>query len=144
MHTAHIDWKRTTPTFEYDAYNREHSWTFDNGTKVEASAAPAFMGKAGIDPEEALVAALSSCHMLTFLAVCSKKRFVVESYTDDPVGILEKNEQGKMAVTHITLNPKVSFSGENSPSEDQIKDLHQSAHENCFIANSFSGKVDIQ
>lgn len=143
-HRAVVSWKRQTPTFEYTLYNREHEWKFDNGTRIEASAAPDFLGVAGVDPEEAFVAALSSCHMLTFLALASKKRYTVESYSDEPVGTLDKNAQGKMAMTEIVLTPKVTFSGENIPTKEEIYTLHGKAHEHCFIANSYSGKVIIQ
>lgn len=143
MHTAQLSWTLNTPDFSYDSYNREHTWTFDNGLSIEASAAPEFMGKSGIDPEEALVAALSSCHMLTFLAICAKKKLTVLSYTDSPSGVLEKNSNGKMCVTKITLSPKVVFESSLSVSSETLKKLHDSAHDNCFIAHSYSGRVDI-
>lgn len=143
-HKATINWKRTSSTFDYNDYNREHTWTFDNGLTVEASAAPDFMGKAGIDPEETLVAATSGCHMLTFLAIASKKRLIVESYTDNPVGVLEKNTEGKMAVTTITLRPQITFSNETPVSEETLKDIHKKAHDNCFIANSIRASVIVE
>ncbi|TBR21832.1 OsmC family peroxiredoxin, partial [bacterium] len=99
-HRVTVSWKRASEGFKYEEYNREHAWAFDAGIQVRASAAPDFRGKPDcVDPEEALIAALSSCHMLTFLAIASRKRLVVDSYEDAAVGILEKNAAGRLAVT---------------------------------------------
>jgi organic hydroperoxide reductase OsmC/OhrA len=145
QHEASIRWKRETESFAYDDYSRSHSWSFPSGQVVEAAAAPDFLGDASrVDPEEALVAALSSCHMLTFLAIASKKRFVVDSYDDDAVGVMEKNEDGKLAVTRVALKPHVTFSGERQPSARDLDRMHHQAHENCFIANSVRTRVDIE
>ena len=122
----------------------EHAWEFKNGITVQASAAPEYKGKEYcIDPEEALVAAASSCHMLTFLAIASKKGFVVNQYTDQPIGYLEKNADGTMAVTRIELHPQIIFGG-RQPSAQDIQKLHQSAHKACFIANSIRSTVEIK
>jgi organic hydroperoxide reductase OsmC/OhrA len=142
-HTAKIYWERPSAEFEYETYSRKHTWSFDNGLSVVASAAADFKGDLdAIDPEEALVAAASGCHMLTFLAVAAKKRFKVKTYSDSPVGTLEKNEAGVMAVTRIVLSPVVTFDSEAIPTSEELAKLHESAHRNCFIANSI--KADIQ
>ena len=111
-----LTWQRATPDFEYKTYNRDHKWTFDGGHEMEASAAPAYLGNpALVDPEESFVAALASCHMLTFLAAACKKKFLLEEYVDEAVGHLGKNAEGKMAITKVELHPKLKFSGENQP-----------------------------
>ena len=99
-HTVTVDWKRETPDFAYQSYNRDHNWTFDAGITVRASAAPAYLGSEScVDPEEAFVASLSSCHMLTFLAIACKKRFTVDGYWDQAVGVLEKDGSGRLAMS---------------------------------------------
>ena len=139
-----VSWRRTSAGFTYEEYNREHTWSFDAGIKVPASAAPAFRGKTDcVDPEEAFVASLSSCHMLTFLAIASRKRLVVDSYDDDAVGFMEKNAQGKLAVTRVVLRPRIRFSGE-APSADDILKLHDQSHHECFIANSVLTEVTVE
>ena len=144
-HTATVTWRRETPTFTYDDYRRDHRWEFGSGSLVHASAAPEYKGSPDlVNPEEALVAALSSCHMLTFLAIAARKRYVVDSYTDEAVGVLEKNEAGRFAVTRVTLRPKIVFSGETVPDEAAIAVLHEKAHENCFIANSVTTTVTVE
>lgn len=143
-HSAKVEWKRTTPDFSYETYNRKHRVSFDSGAVVDASAAQAYFGDADcVDPEELLVGAISNCHMLTFLAVAAKKKFVVDSYSDEAVGVLEKDETGKISVTRVKLTPKVSFGGELKPDAAQLKRLHDSAHDNCFIANSVKTKVEV-
>ncbi len=144
-HQATISWNRDSDDFSYEAYTRDHVWEFDNGVKIEASAAPGFRGSFdNIDPEEAYVAALSSCHMLTFLAIAARKRFVVDSYTDSAVGHLEKNEAGKLAITRVTLRPKISFAEEACPSSEELERLHHLAHTECFIANSVHTSISIE
>ena len=144
-HRASIAWKRTSEDFGYDTYNREHVWTFEGGTRVEASSAPDFLGDpAAVDPEEALVASLSSCHMLTFLALCARKRYVVDAYADEAVGFMEKNDAGKLWVSRVVLRPKIAFSGERVPSAEQIDALHERAHHECFIANSVRTDVRVE
>lgn len=142
-HRARISWEKSSESFDYEEYNREHEWSFPGGISVQASAAPDFKGKADrVDPEEALVASISSCHMLTFLAIASKKRLTVESYVDEAVGYLEKNENGKLAMTRAVLKPKVQFA-EDVSAED-LKTMHDKAHHNCFIANSVLTEVSIE
>lgn len=147
-HKATVTWKRASHGFTYEEYNREHQWAFDGGAKVLASAAPAFKGKPeAVDPEEAMVAALSGCHMLTFLAMASKKKLVVDSYSDEAIGWLDKNAEGKLALTKVVLKPKVTFSEAglgSGVSDADLKALHQAAHDNCFIANSVKTQVTVE
>lgn len=144
-HSATVTWRRTSVSFDYEAYNRDHSWSFDAGIQVRASAAPAFRGDLDcVDPEEAFVAALSGCHMLTFLAVASRKRLAVDAYEDHATGFMEKNANGKPAVTRVILRPHVRFSGSVAPSQDELARLHEQAHQNCIIANSVSATVTIE
>jgi organic hydroperoxide reductase OsmC/OhrA len=144
-HQATISWDRGSDDFSYEAYSRDHLWEFENGVKIAASAAPGFRGSIeNVDPEEAYVAALSSCHMLTFLAIAARKRFVVNSYTDSAVGYLEKNEDGKLAITRVTLRPKVSFAEEACPSSEGLERLHHLAHAECFIANSVHTSISVE
>ena len=145
LHRATIRWERGGAPFTYDAYLRDHQWRFDGGVEVPASAAPDFKGNAErVDPEAAFVAALSSCHMLTFLAIAARKRFVVDRYEDDATGTLEKNADGKLAVTKVVLRPCVAFSGDKPPTTEQIAELHEAAHEHCFIANSVLTTVTVE
>jgi organic hydroperoxide reductase OsmC/OhrA len=144
-HHATIAWVRGSTEFTYDKYPRAHTWSFPCGIRIEASSAPEYLGSADrVNPEEALVAALSSCHMLTFLALAARKRLVVERYDDAAVGVLEKNAGGKLAVTRITLRPKVVFAEDAAPSLPDIQKLHDKAHEHCFIANSLQTEVRIE
>jgi len=143
-HAATIQWTRTSSDFEYRNYNRDHEWSFDGGMSIAATAAPQFRGNPSlIDPEEALVAAISSCHMLTFLAIASRAGAVVDRYRDEAVGHLEKNEQGRLAVTRAVLRPVITFAGE-APSPEAIERMHHDAHEQCFIANSVLTRVEIE
>lgn len=144
-HRAAIAWTRSTPEFTIETYNRDHSWSFDAGITVRASATPAYKGDADcVDPEEALVAAVASCHMLTFLAVAAKRRFTVDAYHDDAEGTLDKNAEGRLAITRITLRPRAAFSGDRTPTPEEIRQLHDQAHRACFIANSVKSEVTIE
>lgn len=144
LHRAKLNWKRITSDFVYETYDRTHEITLEGGSAMKGSAAPQFMGNAKhANPEELLVAALSSCHLLTFLAVSAKSRLTVNSYEDEPVGTLEKNEEGKMAVTKIILRPRVSWEGA-SPATEKIQELHEKAHRNCMIGNSIKCEVIIE
>ena len=143
-HSATITWRRDTPTFEYDTYHRDHRWDFGTGSVVHASAAEEYKGNPElVNPEEALVAALSSCHMLTFLAIAARKRLVVDSYEDAADGVLAKNAAGKIALTAVTLRPKVVFHGD-PPDAAALASLHELAHANCFIANSVTTHVSVE
>lgn len=136
-HVAEVVWKRTTESFAYENYNRAHVWRFDSGVEVAASAAPAYRGEPDrVDPEEAFVAALSSCHMLTFLAIAARKRLPVLSYEDRAVGRMEKNSQGRLAVTSVDLHPKIVFEHGVEVDAATLKKMHHDAHEQCFVANS--------
>src|SRR6186713_843254 len=143
-HKASIVWARNGADFRYKNYPRDHVWRFPNGVEVPGSAAPAYLGNPQrVDPEAALVAALSSCHMLTFLALAANKGFVLDSYEDDAVGHLEKNAAGKMAVTRVDLRPKITFSGAKQPTAADLDALHDKAHKECFIANSVTTEVHV-
>src|SRR6267154_924531 len=110
-HKVTLTWRRGDVPFEYPKYPRNHTWKFDGGHEMQATAAPAYLGDPkNVDPEEAFVAALSSCHMLTFLAVACKRKFVLDEYTDEAVGHMEKNAEGKLAITRVTLKQKLKFS----------------------------------
>jgi len=147
-YTATVRWSRNgNPDFAKGRYSRAHEWAFDGGTVVPASASPdnvppGTADETGVDPEEAFIAAISSCHMLFFLDYARRAGFVVDSYVDEAVGITEKDAAGKIAVTHVTLRPRIAFSGEKQPTAGEIDNLHHRSHEACFIANSV--KTDIQ
>jgi len=143
-HRANITWVLETQSFAYKDYNREYSVRFEGGQAMRGSGAPEFLGKAEhVNPEEMLVASLSSCHMLTFLAVASKRGFIVERYEDDAVGFMEKNVKGKLAVTRATLKPKVSFR-DKSPDAEQLARIHETSHKECFIANSVLTEITVE
>lgn len=142
-HKATIKWSRGGKDFAYRTYSRDHTWVV-NGNEMPASATTAYLGNPNrVDPEAALVAALSSCHMLTFLALAANKGFVVESYEDAAVGHLEKNAAGKLAVTRVELHPKIVYGGGKQPSEADLDWLHDKAHRECFIANSVTTEVKV-
>lgn len=144
-HKITLEWKRDTEGFSYDTYSRDHMLVFEGGARVPASAAPAYRGNpAHVNPEDALVAALSSCHMLTFLAVAAKKQFVVDQYSDHAVGFLEKNQKEKLAITRVILRPRIVFGGPTPPTTEQITALHERAHSDCFIANSVTTDVTVE
>jgi organic hydroperoxide reductase OsmC/OhrA len=143
---ATIRWSRNGSDFGGNRYSRAHTWSFDGGIEVPASASPLAVPlplsrEEAVDPEEAFVAAISSCHMLTFLWLASKKRFVIDSYEDSAVGVMTKNADGRLFVSKVTLDPAIAFSGERQPSADEIADLHHLAHRECFIANSVLTEV---
>lgn len=142
-HSAKIQWQRTTDDFVYETFSRDHSWSFDFGATIPASAVPPIGSGNGIDPEEALAAALSSCHMMTVLAIAAKKRMVIDAYEDEPVAKLVKGEDGKISVPEITIRPKITF-GSDPLDQEKIERLHESAHRNCFIANSIKCKIVIE
>src|SRR5436853_1761310 len=136
-HKAIIRWKRTSEEFLKGKYSREHTWTFDGGLTVPASPAPAVVpapwsNPANVDPEEAFVAAISSCHMLTFLYLASKQGFQLDSYEDEASGVVTKNENGTPWVSAVTLRPKIGYSGEKRPAAADEERLHHLAHEQCF------------
>ena len=147
---ATVRWSRgATDLFASGFYSRAHEWTFDGGTVVPASASPdnvppGTAKEAAVDPEEAFIAAISSCHMLFFIDYARREGFVVDSYDDEAVGIMEKRSDGKIAVTKVTLRPKVAWSGDRQPSAAEVARLHHRSHEDCFIANSVNTEVTIE
>jgi organic hydroperoxide reductase OsmC/OhrA len=146
---ATIKWQRTSPDFLKGRYSREHTWTFDGGATVPASASPhvvpaPWSNPAGVDPEEAFVASLSSCHMLTFVWLASKRGFQIDSYEDEAVGVMAKNEKGVPWVSSVVLHPKIAYSGDKMPTPADEDQLHQLAHEQCYIANSVKTAVTVQ
>jgi organic hydroperoxide reductase OsmC/OhrA len=141
-HRATIAWSRGSHEFSYDAYPRAHTWSFEGGIEVPASAAPEYKGDASrVDPEKAFVAAVASCHMLTFLALAARKRFVVDDYRDAAVGFMEKNDEGRLAITRVELRPEIAFGASSAPSPEDLERLHALAHEHCFIANSVRAEI---
>jgi organic hydroperoxide reductase OsmC/OhrA len=148
-HTAVIRWEFRGGDFLKGKYSREHTWTFDGGLTVPAAPAPgnvpvAFGNPANVDPEEAFVAALSSCHMLTFLFVAFRAGFRVERYEDSAVGVTSKNERGASWVSEVTLRPKIVYGAEKSPAPAEEEALHHAAHEQCIIANSVRTEVKVR
>ncbi len=145
-HHAAVLWKRTSADFGYDTYNRAHEVRFKEGAIVlPASAAPAFKGDSDrVDPEEAFVASLSSCHMLTFLALCARKRLIVDTYEDDAVGRLEKGADGKLWMGHVVLRPRVRFAPGVEVDQAALTDLHHHAHGECFVANSVRTEISVE
>jgi organic hydroperoxide reductase OsmC/OhrA len=146
---ARITWTRGGAKFTDNRYSRGHEWSFDGGVKVTASASPSvvplpYSVAEAVDPEEALVAAASSCHMLSFLFLAAKRGFVVDSYVDDAFGVMEKHAGGKLFISRIMLRPQIKFSGENLPTEAELQSLHHAAHEECFIANSLKSEVVVE
>lgn len=143
-HRATIDWQRSSTDFTYLTYNRAHDWRF-NAVTVPASATKEYRGEEErVNPEEALVAALSSCHMLTFLAVAAKRKLSLDSYRDEAVGVLEKNAEGRLAITRVTLRPTVVWSNGANPSPEEVNKMHHDAHAGCFIANSVKTEVVVE
>jgi len=148
-HTATIRWERGEADFLGGKFSRVHTWFFDGGARVEASAAPSvvpvpYTSASAVDPEEAFVVSLASCHMLTFLYFAYKQGFQVDCYEDQPVGVLTKGPHGVPWVSTVTLRPKVVFGGEKRPAPQQFEQLHHDAHEKCFIANSVKSEVKIE
>ena len=144
-----VEWRRDGAVFSDRRYSRAHIWRFDGGLTVPGSSSPhivrvPYSDPAAVDPEEAFVASVSSCHMLWFLDVAQQAGFVVDSYADEAVGVMKKNAQGKLAVTRITLRPKIAFSGAKTPSPAEIDALHHKAHEECFIANSVRTEIIVE
>ena len=146
-YTAEVLWERGDQDFLANTYSRKHSLRFDGGAEWAGSSSPhvvplPFSDASAVDPEEAFVASLSSCHMLWFLTMAVKRKFCVDRYFDAASGVMEKNADGKMAMTVVMLRPEVTFSGENLPTREQIEHMHHRAHEECFIANSV--KTDVR
>jgi len=149
-YTATIRWTRNPSTdFARGQYSRAHSWEFDGGVTVPASPSPHVVPQpwsdtSAVDPEEAFVASLASCHMLFFVDLARRAGFVVDSYVDQSEGLLEKRDDGKMWMSQVTMRPQVAFSGDKQPTDAEIADLHHRAHDQCFIANSVTTKVTVE
>ena len=143
-HHATIAWQRKSSDYTYQTYNRAHDWRF-TGTTVPASASKDYRGEADrVNPEEALVAALSSCHMLSFLAIAAKRKFSLDSYDDAAVGFLGKDAAGKLAITRVTLKPKIVWSAGVAVSKADLERMHHEAHDVCFIASSVKTTVTVE
>ena len=141
-HRASISWTRTTSDFTYESYDRAHEWRFDGGISIRASSAPEFRGRPErVNPEEAFVATLSACHMLSFLAIAARRRLTVDAYVDDAVGHMSKNERGRLAITRVVLRPRVTWAAGTVVAREEENRLHHMSHEECVIANSV--KTDI-
>jgi organic hydroperoxide reductase OsmC/OhrA len=141
---AKIIWETNGESFTYDTYNRTHAITFGSGTEITASSAPDYKGHTDrVNPEEQLLGAISSCHMLTFLAIAAKRSFEVTRYKDEASCWLEKDETGGLSVTRAVLRPQITFA-DKTPDAETITKMHESAHRNCFIARSLKTKVTIE
>lgn len=143
---ATIVWNRGQAVFSDQRYSRGHRWLFDGGIEVPGSSSPHVVKlpmsvEAAVDPEEAFIASLSSCHMLWFLDIACRRQFVVDSYRDEAVGVMARNSAGQWAMTLVTLHPHVQFAGERLPTEAELHAMHHEAHKECFIANSVKTEV---
>jgi len=147
--TATVEWRRGDAKFTDKRYSRAHAWRFDGGAVVPGSSSPLsvplpFSDEQAVDPEEAFVAALSSCHMLFFIASVARDGYLLDSYDDAAIGTMEKNARGKFAMSRVTLRPRLVFSGDRQPSAEQVAALHHWAHEECYLANSVTTEVVIE
>ena len=147
-YTASLTWERGDDAFADGKYSRAHSISFDGGVTLAASSSPHVVRvpmsrEDAVDPEEMLVASLSSCHMLFFLDFARREGFVIDAYIDKAEGVMGKDERGRMAMTQVKLNPHIIWAGAKSPTPEQLRELHNKAHEACFIANSFRGDISI-
>jgi organic hydroperoxide reductase OsmC/OhrA len=142
-----VIWSRDGAVFTDNRYSRSHRWLFDGGVEVPASSSPKVVPlplsvAAAVDPEEAFVVSLSSCHMLWFLSIAAKRGFLVDSYRDEAVGVMAKDSSGNLAMTRVTLRPEVHFGGDRRPTADEVVGMHHESHEQCFIARSV--KTDVR
>lgn len=148
IHTATLHWENDGQGFLRGRYSRKHSWSFDGGLTVSASPSPSvvqppFSDPAAVDPEEAFVASIASCHMLFFLVLSSKRGFEVLAYRDEAVGTMTKNEQGATWVSSVVLSPRAQYATERVPSVSEERELHEHAHHHCFIANSVRTEITV-
>jgi organic hydroperoxide reductase OsmC/OhrA len=148
-YTAELIWERGDQDFTGNRYSRRHLIRFDGGAQLAGSASPhvvpaPWSDVTAVDPEEAFVASLSSCHMLWFLAIAAKRGFCVDRYADSASGVLERNAERKLAMTVVTLHPAVTFSGAKQPTREELDQLHHKAHEECYIANSVKTEVRVE
>jgi organic hydroperoxide reductase OsmC/OhrA len=149
QHTATISWDRFDAAFTDNRYSRAHRWMFDGGATIPASASPHVVpvplsDPLGVDPEEAFVASLSSCHMLWFLSIAAGRGFIVDHYEDHAVGTMARDEAGRLAMTRVALRPDIAFSGSRLPTADEIRAMHDAAHHECFLANSVKTDVVVE
>jgi len=148
-YTALVEWQRAAEArFNDNRYSRAHRWSFDGGAIVPASSSPQvvrlpFSDASAVDPEEAYVAALSSCHMLWFLSLAARDGYVVDSYRDAAEGLMAHNAAGKEVMTDVTLKPAVAFSGSKVPDDGELARLHHEAHESCYLANSVRTEIRV-
>lgn len=148
-HRAFISWSKPAPDFLQGKYSREHTWRFDGGVTMAASSSPLVVpvpwsNPDAVDPEEAFVAALSSCHLLSFLWVAAKEGFSVERYDDEAVGAMRRNEAGVPWVSSVLLNVRIVYAGDSQPTKEQEAAMHHRAHEQCFIAASVKTTVNVR
>jgi organic hydroperoxide reductase OsmC/OhrA len=146
QYTAEVVWLRGEHDFRADRYSRKHVLRFDGGAEIPGSSSPQVVpvpmsDPAAVDPEEAFVASLASCHMLWFLSIAAKRKFCVDRYFDAAGGVMERNADGKMVMSVVTLRPEVTFSGALRPTREQVEQMHLEAHEQCFLANSVKTEV---
>jgi organic hydroperoxide reductase OsmC/OhrA len=148
-HTSVVVWSRDGAVFTDNRYSRGHRWRFDGGVEVPASSSPHVVPvplsvSAAVDPEEAFVASLSSCHMLWFLSIAARRGLVIDRYRDEAVGVLAKDGSGKAAMTLVTLRPAVTFGGERQPARAEVEAMHEEAHAQCFLARSVKSEVRVE
>ncbi|WP_275096567.1 OsmC family protein [Sedimenticola hydrogenitrophicus] len=148
-YSARVTWQRGDANFLDNRYSRGHRWEFDGGLSVPASSSPQVVPvplsvEANVDPEEAFIASLSSCHMLFFLSLAARQGFRVDSYVDDAVGVMGKDAAGRMAMLRVVLRPAIEFGGERQPTVAQLEALHHQSHDLCFIANSVKTEVAVE
>jgi organic hydroperoxide reductase OsmC/OhrA len=148
-HKATVTWKNTGPEFLRGKFSRAHTWSFDGGLTVPASASPAvvpapYSDPAAIDPEEAFVASLSSCHMLTFVFLAYRKGFAIDAYEDHAVGHMTKNPEGLAWISHVVLRPQITYGGDKRPTPEEEAALHHDAHRQCFVANSVKTEITVE
>jgi organic hydroperoxide reductase OsmC/OhrA len=144
-HSAQVSWDRATPSFDYDSFDRRHRVAFENGrVVVDGDAAADYGGRGGhgVDPEALFAASLAACHMLSFLAVTARMRIVVDAYADAATAIVEKDADGRLAVTRVVLRPRVTFAGDVPPAK--LARLHELAHRNCFAARAVSAEIAVE
>ena len=144
---AVVEWGRNGAKFTDNRYSRGHRWRFDGGVEIPASASPHVVPlpmsvQAAVDPEEALVASLSSCHMLFYLSIAAGRGYVIDRYRDEAEGQMTMSEGGKLAMTRVTLHPDVQYGGEKRPTREEEDAMHHEAHDECFIARSV--KTDVR
>jgi organic hydroperoxide reductase OsmC/OhrA len=148
-HTARVQWTRDGAVFTDLRYSRRHAWRFDGGVDVPASSSPhsvkvPFSAEDAVDPEEAFVASIASCHMLWFLSIAAKRGYVVDRYDDDAEGFLEKGADGRTWMTRVTLRPAIAWSGERVPAQADVAAMHDAAHHACYIANSVKTAITVE